>query len=82
MKAFFVVLLLCIMVSCSDKVNDDAIRARELILKSESAVTAYDFETAEKYFREFKDIENKYRGTGKYEAFEKAYWNCMTEGKN
>lgn len=83
MKAFFAtILLILVTVSCSDSVNDDALRAHELMKKSEAATAGYDFATAEKYFREFKDIQDKYRDTDKYDAFEKAYWKCVAEGKN
>lgn len=79
---FSLFLLLFLMSSCSDGLKDDAIRSHELMLKSEEAIKEYDFESADKYFQEYKEIENKYLNTDKYEAFEKAYWENVTKAKN
>ena len=47
--------------------------------KSMEATLEYDFEEAGKYFRQYKEIENKYKNTPEQGKFEEAYWKYKQE---
>lgn len=42
--------------------------------KSMEATLEYDFEEAEKYYKQYKEIEDKYKNRPEQSDFERAYW--------
>ncbi len=59
--------------ACSS-VDSDAKKAAELINKSKEATLEYDFEEAGEYYKQYKEIEDKYKNRPEQREFEKAYW--------
>ncbi|MFR9165413.1 MAG: hypothetical protein ACLVKO_03955 [Dysgonomonas sp.] len=59
----------------------DAERAAELVNKSKEATLNYDLESAEKFYKEYQEIKNKYKNTDNNNEFEKTYWEYLTNAK-
>lgn len=76
------VLLFLVTISCSDKLKSDVREAHELMGKSIEATLAHDYETADKFFQQYKEIENHYKSEDKLPTFEKAYWEYVSANKN
>lgn len=67
--------------ACSS-VDSDARKAADLMDKSMEATLEYNFEDAEKYFKQYKEIEDKYKNLPEHKEFEEAYWKYKFKEKN
>jgi len=74
--------LFSIIISCSDKLKNDARKAYELMEKSKDAITEHNFEDADRYYQQYKEIEDHYKNTDESQAFEKAFWDYASSNKN
>lgn len=67
--------------ACSS-VDGDAKKAAGLMDKSMEATLEYNFEDAEKYFKQYKEIEDKYKNRPERKEFEEAYWKYKLKEKS
>jgi hypothetical protein len=72
-RTLFVIFSVCVLFACSS-VDSDAKKAAGLMDKSMEATLEYDFEEAEKYYKQYKEIEDKYKNRPEQSDFERAYW--------
>jgi len=76
----FVLIFMGIFSACSS-VGSDAKKAADLMDKSMEATTEYDFDRASDYYRQYKELENKYKNTPEQTEFEEAYWKYKLENQ-
>lgn len=81
MSKYFFALFLALplfFISCSS-LRSDAEEAAELVAKSLEYTRDGNLEKADAIYKEYLEIEKKYRGTDNYKAFKEAYNKCYAE---
>lgn len=73
-------ILAILLVSCSQpSMEDDARRAAELSIESNTSAMENDLRAAGKLYEQSQKIMNKYRQNGKFDEFYELYINCLQE---
>ena len=79
-KLSLILIIVCsVCLSCTDAVKKDAQKAADLTEKSKEAAENYNFELSDSFFKEYKEIENRYTNSDKKEEFEHLYCWYMTQ---
>lgn len=74
-KLSLILIIVCsVCLSCTDAVKKDAQKAADLTEKSKKAAENYNFELSDSFFKEYKEIENRYTNSDEKEEFEHLYW--------